>query len=415
MALISERYKSDGRSVLELSDIQRKYIDIFNGKCLTGEYTFRKLECECGQGDFEVIAEKDRYGIPVNTVICKNCGLIITNPCLDDKSNNEFYDNEYPFIYRAEEKPSEEEFLSMKQEAASIISFIQKYTGKQSGNVLEIGCADGRNVAAFAENGYRACGIDLSHTYVEFGKSKGLNLYCTDAEDFERSGQKFDIIVLNQVLEHFTNLGRELKLIRRMLDRDGCLFVAVPGVKVLPFGVYNADFLKMLQNAHIYNFTSDTLCNVMKKYGFECIHSNEFIYSVFRIGEEESCFNNVYRETVDFLQKTEIAKGNTSALLIERAGKIISSYGKGEVLLYGTAFQLDKIVGNIASLTPVKGFFYSDSKKPKEVIEYIRSSNGAVKCLIVADHDRDRSTIEELEKLADCKELSIYSVYRELF
>ena len=415
MALISERYKSDGRSVLELSDIQRKYIDIFNRKCLCGEYTYRKLECECGQGDFEVIAEKDRYGIPVNTVICKNCGLIITNPCLDDKSNNEFYDNEYPFIYRAEEKPSEEEFLSMKQEAASIISFIQKYTGKQSGNVLEIGCADGRNVAAFAEKGYRACGIDLSHTYVEFGKSKGLNLYCTDAEDFERSGHKFDIIVLNHVLEHFTNLGRELNLIRRMLDRDGCLFVAVPGVKALSFGVYNADFLKMLQNAHIYNFTSDTLCNVMKKYGFECIHSNEFIYSVFRIGEEESCFNNVYRETVDFLQKTEIAKGNTSALLIERAGKIISSYDKGEVLLYGTAFELDEIVGNIASLTPVKGFFYSDSKKPKEVIEYIRSSKGDVKCLIVADHDRDRSTIEELEKLADCKEFSIYSVYRELF
>lgn len=415
MALISDRFTDDGQSILQLSYIQQKYIGIYNRKCETGEYSYRKLECECGQGDFEVIAKKDRYGIPIDTVICRNCGLIITNPCLDDPSNNEFYDNEYPYIYRAEEKPSEEVFQDGKRAAGSIISFIRKYTGKQTGKVLEIGCADGRNIAAFDERGYDACGIDLSHTYVEFGKNKGLNLICTDAETFEKQGHKFDIIVLNHVLEHFTNPGRELGVIRRMLKPEGCLFVAVPGVRALAFNAYEADFLRMLQNAHIYNFTGTTLCNVMKKYGFASIYCNEFIYSVFRKCDPEVSFNNAYEETMSFLRKTEEVKGNIVPLLIERAKGIISSYGEGEVLLYGTAIELDVIVQKTRNLAPIKGFFYTDAKTPEEVAKFIRTSGGSVKCILVVDTKENKRLVQELSDAIDCSQVNLYSVYSEIF
>ena len=67
--LLSERYMNDGNPALSLSDIQKEYIRLFNNKCKNGDYSFRSLECECGNSDFEVIAQKDRYGIPVDTVI----------------------------------------------------------------------------------------------------------------------------------------------------------------------------------------------------------------------------------------------------------------------------------------------------------------------------------------------------------
>ncbi len=415
MALISDRFADDGKSVLELSDIQKKYIGIFEDKCKSGEYKFRKCSCECGSDDLEVIAKKDRYGIPMDTVICRNCGLIMTNPLLDDESNNAFYDNEYPFIYRAEEAPSEEVFLDRKKAAESIISFIRRHSGIESGTVLEIGCADGRNVAAFAEAGYDACGIDLSHTYVEFGKSKGLNLFCTDASSFEKEGKKFDIVVLNHVLEHFTDIGREIGVISRMMNPDGCLFIAVPGVKALTFGAYEADFLRLLQNAHIFNFTKETLCSVMSAYGFECIFANEFIYSIFKKGNAAVQKMTSYEDTISYLRLLEEARGDLRTLLIGRVTDKISKSDKGDVLLYGTAKELDAIVQRLESIDPIRGFFYSDAKSPEEIAKYIHALADKPKCVIVADSRQNNDLMEKLTYLLKDGCVELFSVYSEPF
>lgn len=334
MGGLSERYANDGKASLNLSALQKEYIDVFEKKCRNGEYTLVQRKCECGQGDFEVIAQKDRYGIAVDTVICKNCGLIMTNPSLDEKSNNSFYDKEYPFIYRAEENPSEEKFQEQREEAEFIVRFIQKHTGLYNGKVLEIGCADGRNVAIFAEQGYDVCGIDLSHNYVEFGKSKGLNLICSDAASFAKNGNKYDLIVLNQVLEHFINPGRELGIISEMLKPDGYLYIAVPGVKALTFGAYRSDFLLMLQNAHVYNFTRESLCVMMNKYGFSDVFCNEIICGIFQKSDKKiGGKGNLYSRTKKYLSELEDAGGNREIMLKMRFQELISGFEAAEVVL----------------------------------------------------------------------------------
>lgn len=411
--LISERYKYDGIPAFELSEIQKEYIRKFNEKCERGEYAFRERECECQKGDFEVIAQKDRYGLPVSTVICRNCGLIVTNPCLDDNSNNAFYDNEYHYIYRNETNPSEDRFNERKRDAGTIIAFIRKHAGTATGTVLEIGCADGGNIAAFNENGYKGTGIDLSHTYVEFGKKKGLDLYCTDAASFAQSGQRFDIVVLNHVLEHFTDLESELKTISCLMKDTGVLFVAVPGVRYLTFGAYNHDFLLMLQNAHIFNFTKDTLCQVMKKYGFDTIFANEAVYGLFKKGEAVSSFTDHYHDNHRYLKSVEEAAGDTFALFLARTVSELSLLQKGEVLLYGTMVELDAIVQGLPDLSPIRGFFYTDKKEPEDVVEYMKDNN--IDVLLLADIKQDQLLSLRLSELINGNNIRIISVYRELF
>lgn len=411
--LLNERYKNDGIPAFNLSDIQRDYIRRYNEKCERGEYTFRKRKCECENGDFEVIAQKDRYGIPLDTVICRNCGLIMTSPCLDDASNNSFYDGEYHYIYRAETTPSDERFEERKKDAKRIIDFIQRHTGIGSGSVLEIGCADGGNISAFNESGYTATGIDLSHTYVEYGKRKGLDLYCSDATTFSQKGQKFDLIVLNHVLEHFTDLERELKTISSLMKDTGYLFVAVPGVKYLTFGAYNRDFLLMLQNAHIFNFTKDTLYQTMKKYGFDCIYSNEAVYALFKKGIPECSFSDHYTDNMDYLKCLEKAAGDAETLLIYRVVEKLSDCKKGDVLLYGTALELDTLVQQLPDLSVIRGFFYTDRKTPEEVVEYMKD-NG-IHTLLFADAKNDIMFVQKIPELIKGSSIRLMSVYRELF
>ncbi|MBR6160003.1 MAG: class I SAM-dependent methyltransferase [Lachnospiraceae bacterium] len=417
MALLSDRYKNDGIATVDLSDIQRKYIDIFRKKCESGEYKFRERECECGNGDLEIISQKDRYGLPVTTVICRNCGLIMTSPCLDDASNNAFYDNEYHYIYRAEDKPSDKNFLNRKSDAArSIIPFIRKNSGLYEGTVLEIGCADGGNVAAFAEYGYTASGIDLSHTYTEFGKSKGLDLYCSDASSFAKKGLQYDLIVINHVLEHFTDLKKELNTISRMLKPGAYLFVGVPGIKDLTFGAYRGDLLRMLQNAHIFNFTKDTLCRVMAKYGFSCVFCNELIQGVFKKETAPASFQNVYADTIGYLQRVEQAAGNVQSLLIARAADKLGSYNRGEVILYGSTMELDAFTRLVPDLSSIKGFFYSDKKSPEDVVTYINSLAPAQmpKCLMLIDRDNDAVLKQQFCLLPPGHDIELFSIYSEI-
>ena len=416
MALISERYVNDGKASLNLSELQKEYIRIFEQKCQSGEYSLEQRECECGESDFELIAQKDRYGIAVDTVICRNCGLIMTNPCLDEKSNNSFYDKEYPFIYRAEEKPSEEKFQEQREEAEFIVGFIQKHTGLYSGKVLEIGCADGRNVAVFAEHGYDVCGIDLSHTYVEFGKEKGLNLICSDAATYAKNGNTYDLIVLNQVLEHFINPGRELEIIKGMLKPDGYLYIAVPGVKALTFGAYRSDFLLMLQNAHVFNFTRESLCGMMRKYGFDSIFCNEIICGIFQkreskiVGREDT-----YSRTKQYLADVEKNAGDTRGLLKRRFREIVSDYGPAEVVLYGTATELDEFVQELTDVSPIRGFFYSDKKKPEEVSAFIRTQAGNVKCLFIIDAAKNAVLLRAFSEEIRSHQIAIYAAYSDTF
>ena len=417
MSLLSERYSDDGMSVVELSDFQKEYIGIYNEKIRAGEYKLRTRKCECGHTDYETIALKDRYGISSGTVICKNCGLIVTSPCLDDESNNSYYDNEYHYIYRAEEKPADIHFLNRKHDAKDIIDFVRKHGRLNEGRVLEIGCADGGNVAAFCECGYNASGIDLSHTYVEFGKEKGLDLYCMDAATFAQRGDRFDLVFLNHVLEHFTDVNRELEIIGKLLKPGGLLFIAVPGVKYLTYGAYYADFLQMLQSAHIYNFTETTLRNVMGINGFECIYANEFIYGLFRKGISTSTIVNAYPDIMEYLRTVETAGGNVAKLLICRVAKILSEYGAGEVLLYGTASELDTLVQNLPDLNSIKGFFYSNQKTPNEVGDYICSteSSNPVKCLLLVDNKNNSSLEESFWDITSKHNVKLYSVYGEIF
>lgn len=70
-----------------------------------GEYNLKNNQCLCQADDDEIIAFKDRYGFNINTVICKNCGLIRLNPYYDEKTLAKFYDSEYDLIYRTKISP----------------------------------------------------------------------------------------------------------------------------------------------------------------------------------------------------------------------------------------------------------------------------------------------------------------------
>lgn len=79
--MLSKRFQNDEKAHLSLNELQQGMKSQIEEKIAKGIYSFEKVPCcICGGSNFELFSEKDRYGLYHPVVICRDCGLIQTNP-----------------------------------------------------------------------------------------------------------------------------------------------------------------------------------------------------------------------------------------------------------------------------------------------------------------------------------------------
>ncbi len=100
-----------------------------------------------------------------------------------------------------------------------------------SGSLLDVGCGPGFLMVKAKENGFDSFGLDFNKFAVEKAVSMGLpNAKVGGVEEIEKifPGQKFKVAVMFHVLEHLDEPAKILAEIRKNLQSDGFLAIAVP-------------------------------------------------------------------------------------------------------------------------------------------------------------------------------------------
>ncbi|MBC3844046.1 class I SAM-dependent methyltransferase [Streptacidiphilus sp. 4-A2] len=143
-------------------------------------------------------------------------------------------------------------------------------------SVLEIGCGSGRALAALAEQGVRATGLDLSPVMVakvtERWKETGAQFICGDALDhLSRTADTFDAVYSVFGAAWFTDPARLLPLIARRLNPGGRLVFsqapAIPGAYG-PQGMYKGGFAGPAMYAYRYSYTPRRWHTLLQRAGF---------------------------------------------------------------------------------------------------------------------------------------------------
>ena len=107
--------------------------------------------------------------------------------------------------------------------------------------MLDVGCGDAGVPIAFAEAGAEAVGVEPFERSVERGKVRAeehgvrLELQQAFAESLPFPDASFDLVVLDNVLEHVQDRDRTLAEIRRVLRPGGVLYLVTPK----PFALYS--------------------------------------------------------------------------------------------------------------------------------------------------------------------------------
>lgn len=115
------------------------------------------------------------------------------------------------------------------------LDIILKYArGKK---VLDCGCVDTLKeienprkdwlYGKLVEVAKKVVGVDLQEEGVRKLREKGYEVICADVTTMDL-GQKFDVIVAGEIIEHLPNQGLFLKNMKRHLKRDGVLIITTP-------------------------------------------------------------------------------------------------------------------------------------------------------------------------------------------
>lgn len=106
-----------------------------------------------------------------------------------------------------------------------------------SGNgykLLDVGCGDGGGVAAFYDAGFICKGFDIELRRVQLANylkgNRNFEMLVGDIyqENFPYSKEKFDLIVLHDVIEHLENKKQILIKLKNCLNESGNILVTFP-------------------------------------------------------------------------------------------------------------------------------------------------------------------------------------------
>lgn len=208
----------------------------------------------CGGSQFVTLKRNDRYRMRIVTVGCAHCGLIQTNPRPSESGLKEFYSKYYRKFYQGITHPTTQYIETTYKSVRMVytVDFINKVIPTTSiTRVLDIGCGEGAFFSALIASGFKGylTGVEPNRQFADFAeKSTGATTVCSLGKVIG----KYDLIVLNHVLEHILNPAGFLQEVATHLSDGGYLYIDVPDADE-----YSS--LADLHIAHIYHFTTRTL------------------------------------------------------------------------------------------------------------------------------------------------------------
>lgn len=139
--------------------------------------------------------------------------------------------------------------------------------------MFEVGCATGFFLERAQERGWEVSGIDLSEYAIEKAKAKGLRV-STGSLDTYTTEEKFDVIVMYDLIEHVKDPVLTLQKAGQMLKEGGLIVITTPDAGSIWARVWGRRWHAFVPPQHLFYFRVSHLKNILKKQGLETIEAS---------------------------------------------------------------------------------------------------------------------------------------------
>jgi SAM-dependent methyltransferase len=144
---------------------------------------------------------------------------------------------------------------------------------RTTGELLEIGSGTGEFLSLAQTVGFRSVGLELSPDMAEHAvRHYNVLVYCQRLAELPLE-EKFDVVVMNHVLEHMENPVQTLSEIKAVMKGDAILYIAVPNQDS-----WEAHFSgwTSYEPYHLFYYSPATLRETLRRSGFDILSSSTF-------------------------------------------------------------------------------------------------------------------------------------------
>ncbi len=191
---------------------------------------------------------------------CMDCGLMYRNPRPEDplSASAAVTDAGVEFFRNKSFRTEKQSYYK------TILKDLSRY--RDTGELLEIGCASGGFLLAARENKWQVSGVEISDAAARIGRDEyELNILTGDIFSAAFEADRFDVAVMNMVVEHLADPALVLTEVARALRPGGVLWLQTP----------NYDSITIRRNPepqffppdHYVLFTPSTIRIVLKRAG----------------------------------------------------------------------------------------------------------------------------------------------------
>lgn len=183
----------------------------------------------CGGTDLRAY-DRDHRGHRI--VRCATCGVRFMNPQYSDAWLEHFYSAYVPASghshtngWRARPEVRRIGKLRALQDVGRFC---------RPGRALMVGCGDGLELEVARELGWQVCGHDVDpDTTARVAASLGVEVHCGHFPDLDVPDGSFDLVYMDQVIEHPKEPGPFLDKAARLLRPGGVLYLGQPNITSL--------------------------------------------------------------------------------------------------------------------------------------------------------------------------------------
>ena len=185
--------------------------------------------------------------------LCKNCNILTQHPLPSESEITNYYDKDYQAYTNSKN------YLLKFLSKVYFKFYKKKIKVNKNSYILDFGCGTGEILNNLSKDGYKNL---FAFDYV---KHENLD---SKIEFFDNSAKlknyKFDLIILNHVIEHVLNPNDLLQLLSSVLNKDGKVIGQTPNFNDFTLKIFKQTWGPLHQPYHINIFNKNSLkffCN----------------------------------------------------------------------------------------------------------------------------------------------------------
>jgi SAM-dependent methyltransferase len=231
----------------------------------------------CGSSVRQPWLSKEVAGLKFDLDKCCTCGTAYVNPQPSAESLKAIYScfghGSKSLTSFDQVMASEAEFPNSTVDAQRMVSQAKKLMGPLTAGrpkALDVGSGYGFFSKAAREQGFQVVAVNpaLEENRI-FKQLNGLEPIPRFFEEVDFGEDKFDLVILSQVLEHLLDPFQVLVKVRSLIKPGGVIAIAVPNVDAILIKLFKSQSSFLGLPEHIIHFSRKGLSAILQRAGFE--------------------------------------------------------------------------------------------------------------------------------------------------